>query len=305
MRAGSVGAAEPAACVGPASRIGAGRCGRPVPPAGSSAAVQAVAGRTNTAAEPPGSSDDDEQPREGQRGLPGDAEVEKRGDADDDERAEQRPAQQPDPADHGDGDDVDAGRGREAVDGELGLPVADDGAAETGEGPGDRVGLQFAQRRGDGERPRGLLVVAQRGEQPAERAAAQVRRSATARGRASAARTGSSPWRPRGCSRPTRFRALRAPPSSQSLAQQERAGRQREREGGDGEGQPRSRSAGTPTATAASAAAAQPATTPRKKLPVARRPAPTPRAPMPANANWPRDSSPATPVTTTTDRPRG
>ena len=66
---------------------------------------------------------------------------------------------------------------------------------------------------------------------------------------------------------------------------------------------PRSRSAGMPTMAAASAAAVQPATTPMKKLPLASPTRTETVAPIPAKANWPRESSPATPVTSRTERP--
>ena len=54
------------------------------------------------------------------------------------------PAVTAETTDHGQRDDVDAGRGRERVDGERGLAVPDDDAAEAGQRAGDGVELQLA-----------------------------------------------------------------------------------------------------------------------------------------------------------------
>ena len=147
-----------------------GRCragARPGPPSESRALDE-------DAAEPVGEEHHDEQPAHRERGLARQPEADQAGEPDQEQGADHRAGGDAETADHGERDDVDAGRGRERVDGERGLAVPDHDAAEAGQRAGDGVELQLAAPVRDGERAGRVLVVAQRLQRQAEPAAPQV-----------------------------------------------------------------------------------------------------------------------------------
>ena len=104
------------------------------------------------------------------------------------------PARLPEPADHGDRDEVErVGDGEEA----LGVPdrhdeAAEQRAAEAGDEAAERERGELRARRRDGERGGRGLVLAHADDRAADAGAAQVARDARARSRGTPTRSSSS-----------------------------------------------------------------------------------------------------------------
>ena len=266
--------------------------------------VQRVAAADDDAAEAVRQEDHDQQPGDRERGLADHAHADQGREADDQQRADER-AEGAGGRRHGQRDDVDAGVGRERVDGELRLAVADHDAAEAGEDAGDRVQLELPHPVRHGERAGGVLVVAQRLHDPAEAAVPQVvgqphspMHEEQQREQVVVDGVVERVVRPRSASPGRRRRRGRGPGAAARPWSPTRrpASRRRARD-------PSAAGPGCRPGPRRAPPRCTPQSTPKRKLPVESATWTDAAAAMPANANWPRESWPATPVSRPTLRP--